>query len=398
MKKITIIPGILGLLLLSCAREARMPRIYPMNVDFIESSIEKVTVPEAAFTTRDRVALVSTEFGEPVDIPVNYLIEDRLIEKLYKSNVKVVERDPDILPKLYSEMGPKYMYYPPGFFDFTFYTESTLSSATKILSYRVLDCGMTTEDISEEKVKRTAYTSLFVKIMDSRSNVLWSGVRTGEVSDTMPTNFLASLGGRELYFYSHGLPNKDLIKKRVKLEAPEEEVPTEEAPTPKLLAFAVGGLPALIAKRGGKKLMSTDMGKTIFLGLSHGGLRFGIEWGGTGVVTPILRMSGDFLGNEQTMPLTLGLRSNIGAIEPLRESLKGVNPFVDVGFGYYVGHYEGYYEEYGEEWEFLRFGWNLGFGVEYFLTPRFSIGTALRFHVIFGENNYTDWNLCIGLY
>lgn len=226
------------LFLTSCAPVVKPTRIYPYNVDLLASSIKKLDVPIEKFTPADRVGIISIEFGEPVDFPVNYLIEDNLLRKLFEANVKILERDPDVFPVLFSESKENFQYCSKGAFDALSQLPSSLKTATKVLAYRVLECGVTTEligkeerkekpiievkievfgkKVTEEKIggiKRTAYTSLSARIIDTKTSaIVWSGNLTGEAIDTVPINIYPTLGNRNLWFYSHGLPNKEFIK------------------------------------------------------------------------------------------------------------------------------------------------------------------------------------------
>lgn len=204
------------LLLLNCAPKEVRVVTYPSNVDLIASSIQKLELPDWRIPKGDKATLVSIEYGDPVDTPVNYLIEDQLIEKLHKMGVTVLERDPEVIKDLFSESGNKYTFYNPkllipdsagnlkGF---------PLSTADKIIAYRVLECGLKYLQVKYEtdKVERNACTVLHVRIENTRSGIVeWVGTLKGEVTDEVPVSALGDLERKDLIFYEHGLPNRKL--------------------------------------------------------------------------------------------------------------------------------------------------------------------------------------------
>lgn len=197
-----------------CVSKAVKKPKHMLNIDLIAESIKKITLPLGGFKKGDKVAIVSIEKGFSSDFPVNYLIEDQIVEKLYKEGARVLERDPEVLKgSLFSESGNTYTLYTE-----KFHTDTTaepvefeLSSAEKLLVYRVLECGVRYIPLEGKstKTQREAQTILNARIENAKTGlVIWAGQLKGTASDEVPTAYLPALEKLDLKFYRHKLPNQ----------------------------------------------------------------------------------------------------------------------------------------------------------------------------------------------
>lgn len=401
--------GISLSLLVGCAPKKVRKPVYPTNVELIASSIDKIEIPEWAFKAGEKVAIQSIEWPEPQDSPLDYLIQDQLMRRLYKLKTMPVERDKEILHTLFAESGHKYTYYPKIYIDsIAKKIKTPLKTADKIFSYRVMECGINyvageqkakggcclggTSGGGSPTMERRAYTSLSCRVTSAKtSRILWAGTLSGLKKDVVPITDLPQLEDMGLRFYAHGLPNIWLIEKLRKKKGVSE---AEAAEAVKILPI------------GKAEWRGTN--QHLFTGFSHG-WRFGLDTGSrTNMIAFFSRISGEFSGGDLTIPASIGLRINGGALETI--GAMGLNPSLDVGFGYYLGRYEHeyryeyydeYYDEYryrygyDKEWNFTTFGWSLGLEVEYSL-GNLTIGLGDRIHILFGEDSYNDFYISIG--
>lgn len=213
---------IMALMFVGCAARRAVPPVYKLNVELIAESIKKIEVPKYVVRKGERVAVISLETVEAANVPVNYLIEDQLIQKIAKLEAIPVERNPLLVRNLISESEDRFTY----FWRDTLSRSTNLSAADKILAYRVLECGLRYEEEAEKPkgacciaplpgtakggmIKRVAYTSLHLRIEDTKTSIVrWAGELEGRVTDRIPQDMVEPLKERELIFYKHGLPNK----------------------------------------------------------------------------------------------------------------------------------------------------------------------------------------------
>lgn len=181
-----------------------------------------------------------------LDWGTKYLIEDNLITKLKESGYRVLERDPELLEHLYSESTDRFALYNLNYIlnasdseddeikkegaldreSFEEYLKNTdesdkeqmqkfrvlmdLSAADKLLSYRVLECGVFYGKPPKDRknVIRLARTRLHCRLEDTKtSEILASGLLEWEVADTIPKAQIESLIAMHYKSYYHTLPN-----------------------------------------------------------------------------------------------------------------------------------------------------------------------------------------------
>jgi hypothetical protein len=201
--------------LFGCAPRKAIKEELPKNVDLIIKSIKELDLSDKV-KSGENIALVSIEFGQPTDFPVNYLIEDELIQKMYETGITILERDGDVLRNLIAESEGKYQYLHKINPDSIYVLRTNLTAANKIIAYRVLECGVRFKAVGNSKkkageasfLKREAITVLHVRIEDPKTGIVkWVGDIKGEASDLVNSTEVSSLESKDLIFYEHGLPN-----------------------------------------------------------------------------------------------------------------------------------------------------------------------------------------------
>jgi hypothetical protein len=194
-----------------------------------------------------------------LDSGVKYVIEDNLITSLLNMGYRVGERDPDIMFELSRESTEKYNLSnlsfrssgkrkteeakaPEGATINNFYygdmssntlsksnasineenikevIETDLMAATKLLTYRVLECGINYSKIELDlnNINRHAKTRLHCRLEDTKSGeIISSGIVENELIDKIDESKLKDLEEFHYYFYDHGLPNAGSLNNQV---------------------------------------------------------------------------------------------------------------------------------------------------------------------------------------
>mgnify|MGYP001189793797 CR=1 FL=1 len=220
------------------------------------------------------VRSIEDHIDSHIDFSVRYLIEDNLISNLLNNGYRVVERDPDVLDNLYREESKKYLkpkaddnkspliekldldiLTPDTYlisdgekidsgsaccgvsddvFNYLIEDHKSLSSdedelvstglsaADYILSYRVLECGVSYREIEDERgsgfqqvndsfeggeYERTARTRLHVRLTEAGSSeIVAAGLLEGKVEDVIKKEYATALRQIEHNYYFHTLP------------------------------------------------------------------------------------------------------------------------------------------------------------------------------------------------
>ena len=243
------------------------------NVIKIEQSIQGLDIVgfvEGHVSKKDIIALAPTEMDaiskfDPRDLGVRYIIEDNLIASLVP-DYKVAERDQSIMHYLERETGKNYNKYSASsqskaskrseqnnkneastitnnFYgnvsdlntasgdknldtkkdesETTFKITTDFLAADKLLTYRVLECGVYFKENNYnfsqgsyttsgfiETVKRHAKTRLHCRLEDAKTGVILNaGIVENEIVDTVKKSDLPSLENIDYSFYQHKLPN-----------------------------------------------------------------------------------------------------------------------------------------------------------------------------------------------
>ncbi len=194
--KVLIYSAICGIIFLACAPAVtkRVEKI-PTNTELMIKSIDKIEIPWNLISSGERVAVINIETEKSQDYPINYLIEDRLIKKISEKGAIPVERNTKLLAGLLLESGSSV-------------PNTNLVSASKIITYRVLDCGIEFTPSAGGSLIRRASTILHIRLEDAKKgNILWLGRVEAKVEDQVPPNMLGELEAEPLIFYDNALPN-----------------------------------------------------------------------------------------------------------------------------------------------------------------------------------------------
>ena len=270
MKKVVILVGVLALISVGCvpkslkgigeavnklelpkptvkASKGKPPTYYEGKTD-AELLLESITGMNIKGLEIERARLMAqpiliASLENPADSeknsfpaesdPVEEFVEDALTQLLTTKGFRVVERDLDIMTRLYHEIGKDYLISiapdysleqflvkpeegkefqkryirPPSNMAFIRYPflgkvplqkRAPLTAAGHVLSYRVLECGIAyrpttkplvnregeemTEYALEEKVERIAVSKIHLRITDERGITIWAEVVPNEAS------------------------------------------------------------------------------------------------------------------------------------------------------------------------------------------------------------------------
>lgn len=227
---------ILAITIIMSGCAVKPPRFKPdfdkSNAILIEKSVkglEIVTTIQPVVATTDKVAVVSIERPYTVDLPINYLIEDNLIANLITAGYNVLERDADMIPRLVSEEGEKYKIVDLSRFEGAVKgggelvipdqteIDTQMESADKVLSYRLLECGILYEfpeggkpvKLGEPRdVTRIARTRLYIRVTDAKtSEIKLATILENEIKDTIPSNQIGTLADIHYTYYEQAMPN-----------------------------------------------------------------------------------------------------------------------------------------------------------------------------------------------
>jgi hypothetical protein len=186
---------IIAIFILAWAQGVTVEPGLPLtHTEAIIRAIDKIEIPWNFIRSGERVALVSIETEKSKDYPINYLIEDRLIKKISEKGAIVVERNTNLLPGLLLESKSSI-------------PNTNLVSASKIITYRVLDYGIEFEPSGNTLIRR-ALAILHIRLEDAKKgNILWLGRVVGKFEDQIPPAMLGVLEPAPLLFYDEARPN-----------------------------------------------------------------------------------------------------------------------------------------------------------------------------------------------
>ncbi len=395
-------------------KEIRKPS-YPTHNELIAASIRNVNIPMTYFWTKDTVAIWSLEFGKALDSPVNYLIEDNLLEKFAKNNIGTVERDPDMLKRLYAETGYRYTFVVDTLWNLSMLGESPIQRATKIVTYRVLDCGIKSIEpieveagkaggccifgggaIMKNMLQRRAETHLGVRIINARTgDILWSDYITGVAIDTIPPELLLALGEKKLTQYPHTLPNRSLVEAQMVTPAVTGITPVPIAPYYYPYPYQA---PSRVAPPGmAPTFAMPKLEITKFRGANN------LQWepwlsfyytktGGSLVsLAPSLNLA--FKSEFQLFNLSFHLwfdsEAMLSKIMPIR-----LYEYAGIGLGYTVWH-----ADWGR-WDAFELDMPISWGIKYYISERFSLTAGMRHHIMLTNDldGYSSWTFGIGIH
>ena len=181
------------------------------------------------------VRSIESDIDNHLDEGVLYMIEDNLIELLINRGYNVVERDPDALNNLYRESSLKFKKENPKYTNLNSvdnldklagpnieargsvisknsveeFIETQINSATYILSYRVLECGVVYNEIinNHELLERSSRTRLHCRLTNTKSSKIYAaGLVENEFIDRVYISDVRNLQKISYKYYDHTLP------------------------------------------------------------------------------------------------------------------------------------------------------------------------------------------------
>jgi hypothetical protein len=249
------------LILSSCAIQGPTVTYEKTNASLIHKSIKDLKTVESLnshISKTDKIAVVGMEDYKTNDYSLLATLEDEIIKEFVNSGYKVLERDDDMVYRLFSEesnnykhinrvKGAKYgasissgnadynSYYLNGnsqansagvFAEVKNYDQefqSSLKSADKIISYRVIESGIVYDydekDAKIDEVEREARTILEVRLTDAKTSEILSALTLdGSANDFVKEEDVKALKEFSYRYYSrtlpktHGNPVKATIK------------------------------------------------------------------------------------------------------------------------------------------------------------------------------------------
>lgn len=246
------------------------------NANLIEQSFpcdEVTQLMDSLLTDADRLVLLSEESSQSTDNNLTVSIETQLIQKLVRNEIAVLERDDDLLLRLMGESAPEFTYINK---NKTFFSgvaasgssgtsrlvgeqfvggsssssssgavtsgverwsraEATqLSAATKLFTYRVVECGIQRGlqsrqgELEEDKLlSREAMTILDIKLIDAQTGQILHADRISGVARSVALK--GEFDGRKdpsYRFYSHGNPLQNGNPTEQEVEVVRDDTPT----------------------------------------------------------------------------------------------------------------------------------------------------------------------------
>jgi len=138
--------------------------------------------------TGSTLVIRSMEHEKTLDKPIINMIEDYLVKECLDSRFKLMERDQDVVKKLIKERNTYSLlndslslknYYP-----------SHIKSASYLLAYRVLECGIRTTPINRKSLYREALVRLHIRLINTKTGHIKyvrniASIQSDEVSNHM---------------------------------------------------------------------------------------------------------------------------------------------------------------------------------------------------------------------
>ena len=269
------------------------------NAELLAESIQNMDfgfIDQKMLTTKDKILIGSLEVyadSESDDFPVSHhiplvtFVEDALTKKITGEGLHVVERDINILTRLYHEPDDKYLisispdYQPekilkevghlldgrkdipedyvkslinklllhsnPSNLPYVRYpfngqdklqNNSKIVSASHIVSFRVLECGIMYRPVKDYKgeykdpIERVALTKLHVRLTNQKGVIFWSDIVTGEENEIVPKSALPYIQKPNYVFSDFTTPVKVYEKNNPKPQTvPPNGTPPTKPPT-----------------------------------------------------------------------------------------------------------------------------------------------------------------------
>ena len=227
------------------------------NASLIQKSIKDLNTLDnlkSKINKTDKIAIIGVEDYKTGDYSLLATLEDEIIKEFVSKGYKVLERDNDMVYRLFSEESPNYKYMnrvksydKSNAYDLsgsslfgsandgssnaylsgdaysksasTSYSQenynqqyqSSLQSADKIISYRVIESGIVydyeEEDAGIGEVEREARTILEVRLTDAKTSEILSAITLdGKANDFVKEQDISALKSFSYRYYSHTFP------------------------------------------------------------------------------------------------------------------------------------------------------------------------------------------------
>lgn len=241
----------------SCAIKGPSVTYEKTNASLIQKSIKDLKTVEnlkSKINKSDKITIVGVEDYDGGDYSLLATLEDEIIKEFVISGYKVLERDNDMVYRLFSEESPNYKYinkikshdrsysydysesslrgnasdgysnaYLSGgssnFSNSGSYAQenynqeyqSSLQTADKIISYRVIESGIVYDydekDAKMGEVEREARTILEVRLTDAKTSEILSAITLdGQANDFIEETDIRALKDFSYRYYSHTFP------------------------------------------------------------------------------------------------------------------------------------------------------------------------------------------------
>ena len=286
---------IVVLFITSCAIQGPTVTYEKTNASLIQKSIKDLNTLDnlkPKISKADKIAIVGVEDYDGGDYSLLATLEDEIIKEFVMGGYKVLERDNDMVYRLFSEESPNYKYinkikshdasysydesrsslsgrdnegYRNAYLsgsaasqsesvsyaqqNYNQQYQSSLQSADKIISYRVIESGIVydydEQDSKMGDVEREARTILEVRLTDAKtSEILTAITLDGKANDFVKEEDVSALKSFSYRYYSHTFP-----KTHGNPSAPT--VKSKKANNAPAILGVAGGLLVLILLIGG---------------------------------------------------------------------------------------------------------------------------------------------------
>jgi hypothetical protein len=241
----------------SCAIKGPAVTYEKTNASLIQKSIKDLNTLDnlkSKISKTDKIVIVGVEDYKTSDYSLLATLEDEIIKEFVVQGYKVLERDNDMVYRLFSEESPNYKYinriksynksnsydlsgsslfgsandgYSRAYLSGDAYSKSvsdsysqqnynqeyksSLQSADKIISYRVIESGIVynydNKDAGMGEVEREARTILELRLTDAKtSEILHAITLDGQANDFIEEVDIRALKEFSYRYYSHTLP------------------------------------------------------------------------------------------------------------------------------------------------------------------------------------------------
>ena len=244
------------LLFSSCAIQTTVT-YEKTNASLIQKSIKDLNTLDnlkSKINKTDKIAIIGVEDYKTGDYSLLATLEDEIIKEFVSKGYKVLERDNDMVYRLFSEESPNYKYmnrvksydksnaydlsgsslfgsandgYSNAYLsgsaasqsedisyaqqNYNQEYQSSLQSADKIISYRVIESGIVYDYDEKEagigEIEREARTILEVRLTDAKTSEILSAITLdGKANDFVKEKDVSALKSFSYRYYSHTFP------------------------------------------------------------------------------------------------------------------------------------------------------------------------------------------------